>query len=58
MLENLHVVSNNKNRDDENFWSQEIYSQLDFSKACLDVRLLVSKKICKQVKWEKGQNEE
>ena len=25
MLENLHVVSNNKERDDMNFWSQEVY---------------------------------
>jgi len=49
MLENLHVVSNNKDRDDKNFWSQEVYSQSDFSNACLDAHLLVRKNICKQV---------
>lgn len=58
MLENLHVVSNNKDRDDENFWSQEVYSQSDFSNACLDAHLLVKKNICKQVEWGKEQNEE
>lgn len=54
MLENLHVVSNNKDRDDENFWSQELYSQSDFSSACLDAHLLVRKNICKQVEWGKN----
>ncbi|WP_031537522.1 hypothetical protein [Bacillus sp. MB2021] len=58
MLENLHVVSNNKDRDDENFWSQEVYSDRDFSDACLDSQLLVGKSICKQVKWEKEHSEE
>lgn len=57
MLENLHVVANNKDRDDENFWSHEIYSQSDFSMACLDVHLLVRKNICKQIKWGKERNE-
>ncbi|MFO1443303.1 hypothetical protein KDN24_08780 [Bacillus sp. Bva_UNVM-123] len=58
MLENLHVVSNNKDRGDVNFWSQEVYSHSDIVEACLDTQLLISKKICRQVEWGKEQNEE
>jgi hypothetical protein len=57
MLENLHVISNNKERADMNFWEQEVYSHTDFSDACLDIHLLVSKKFCKQVEQGEEQNE-
>lgn len=43
MLENLHVISNNKDRADMNFWAEELYSASDFSDACLDVRLLLKR---------------
>lgn len=49
MLENLHVVSNKKERADMNFWAQEMYSSTDFSDACLDIHLLLRKGFCTYV---------
>lgn len=58
MLENLHVISNNKERADMNFWSQELYSSSDFSDACLDIHLLLRKGFCKYVERDEEKNEE
>ena len=56
MLENLHVVSNNKDRDDMNFWTQEVYSESEFALACLDVRLLLKEGICREVERDEEKN--
>lgn len=58
MLENLHVVSNNKDRADMNFWAEELYSSSDFSDACLDIHLLLRKGICTYFERDGEQNEE
>lgn len=57
MLENLHVISNNKERGDFNFWAEEIYSHIDFSDACLDVHLLLRAGFCKYVESDEEKNE-
>lgn len=58
MLENLHVISNNKERGDFNFWAEEIYSHIDFSEACIDVSLLLNEGLCRIVKSDEEKNEE
>ena len=57
MLENLHVVSNNRDRADMNFWAEEIYSEIEFALACLDVNLLLKEKFCKIVRSVEEKNE-
>ena len=57
MLENVHVII--RNRDQINFWEQEIYNDdTDFAEACLDVRLLLKEGLCKIVESDDEKNGE
>jgi len=51
MLENVHVIIRKK--DQINFWEQEIYSQIDFNEACIDVRLLLKEGLCQIVESDR-----
>lgn len=56
MLKNLHVIINNK--EQFNFWEQEVYDESEFVEACLDVHLLLKAGLCQNVKGDEEKDEQ
>jgi hypothetical protein len=54
-LDNAHVFIHNK--DQINFWEQELYRKVD-SEACIDVSLLLKERLYRIVKSDEEKNEE
>lgn len=49
MLKNLHVIVNKDEKEQFNFWEQEIYSENEFAEACLNANLLLKEELCRKV---------
>jgi hypothetical protein len=57
MLETLHVIINKNEKEQFNFWEQEIYSDNEFAEACLNVNFLLKERLCKKVDNDEGELE-
>lgn len=55
MLKTLSVITPEAQ---VNFWEQEIYNELEFAEAYLDVQLLLNAEVCKHVEVDKEENVE
>lgn len=58
MLKNLHVIISNKEKEQFNFWEQEIYSDIEFAEAYLDVQLLLKEEVCNNIERDEEKNEQ
>lgn len=56
MLDNIHVIIRRK--DQINFFEKEIYNEMEFAEACLDVHLLLKEGLCQKVESDEEKNEE